>query len=210
MKQICLLFLLFAASLVPMRAQTDAPQSDARPEAVDSLATPPAMRPLTSTLWPSAWWGSTPLHTGLNVGVGLGVGAAFGKNAPSGAGFMQNLSLHYVRPLSRRFDLSLGLYGQNQSWGSYTDRTVGVSAMVRYQATERLNLYAYGARTLVAARSAERMFPANSLLHNHFAGPFSPFFRTPDTLLGAAAQFKIGEKAAITLSFDWQQYDRPW
>ena len=82
--------------------------------------------------------------------------------------------------------------------------------MVRYQATERLNLYAYGARTLVAARSSERMFPANSLLHNHFAGPFSPFFRTPDTLLGAAAQFKIGEKAAITLSFDWQQYDRPW
>ena len=125
MKQICLLFLLFAASLVPMRAQADAPQSDARPEAADSLAAPPAMRPLTSTLWPSAWWGSTPLHTGLNVGVGLGVGAAFGKNAPSGAGFMQNLSLHYVRPLSWRFDLSLGLYGQNQSWGSYTDRTVG-------------------------------------------------------------------------------------
>lgn len=210
MKRLWFLLLFFATLTATLTAQTEAPAAQAPPTATDSLAVPPLARPCTSTLWPSTQWGSTPLHNGLNVGVGLGVSAAFGKGAPSGAGFTQNLSLQYVRPIARRFDLALGLYGQNQSWGNYTDRTIGVSAMVRYAASERLNLYAYGARTLVADRSHTMLFPYHHLLHNNFGSPIAPFFRTPDTLVGAAAQFKIGEKASITFSFNWQQYENPW
>lgn len=64
------------------------------------------------------WWGfnNWTLHKGLNVNLGASVFAAFGKGAPKGAGFAQDLSMMYALPLTKRLTLAIGGWVSNAYW----------------------------------------------------------------------------------------------
>ena len=58
----------------------------------------------------NTWWGfdTWQLHKGLNVNLGASVFASFGKGAPKGAGFGQDISLMYATPINDKLSLAVG------------------------------------------------------------------------------------------------------
>ena len=79
-----------------------------------------------SPFYGNFWGGSWSLHPGLNVQFGMSASVAFGKHAPSGVGFGQNVALAYVKPVSTRLLFAAGVF-----------------------ATEKLDVYAYATASLV-------------------------------------------------------------
>lgn len=140
----------------------------------------------------SAW----RLHEGLNAQFGLSVSAAFGKHAPKGVGFGQSAAFAYLLPVSPRLSVAAGLYATNMDWGAWRRTDVGFAAMMAYQLTDRINLYAYGSKTFVprAADFAKRR------------EPFPAFLDQPRDRIGAAAEFKIGKNAMIGVSVERTSY----
>lgn len=140
----------------------------------------------------SAW----RLHKGLNAQFGLSVSAAFGKHAPKGVGFGQTAAFAYLFPVSPRMSVAAGLYATNINWGAWRRTDVGFAAMMAYQLTDRINLYAYGSKTFVPR-------PADFAKRRE---PFPAFFDQPRDRFGAAAEFKIGNNAMIGVSVERTTY----
>ena len=84
------------------------------------------------------WWGfnNWTLHKGLNVNLGASVFAAFGKGAPKGAGFAQDLSMMYALPLTKRLTLAIGGWVSNAYWAHDRFTDAGVSAVLGYKFDE--------------------------------------------------------------------------
>lgn len=119
------------------------------------------------------------LHQGLNISMGTSVFAAFGKHAPSGAGFAQNFSGMYAVPLSDKLSLAFGGYLVNADWAGSHLRDAGVSTVLGYQFNEKWEGYLYGQKSLVQPQMAWPLYPMHemgdrigaSIKHN-----FSPSF----------------------------------
>lgn len=92
------------------------------------------------------------LHKGLNVNLGASVFAAFGKGAPSGAGFAQNVSLMYALPLSKRLTLAIGGWVEHFSWSGEQFTEGGLNAVLGYKFNERLEATAFVKKSLVDNR----------------------------------------------------------
>lgn len=97
------------------------------------------------------WWGGNnwTLHKGLNVNLGASVFAAFGKGAPKGAGFAQDLSMMYALPLTKRLTLAIGGWVSNAYWAHDRFTDAGVSAVLGYKFDEHWEAYVYGRKSLV-------------------------------------------------------------
>lgn len=97
------------------------------------------------------WWGfnNWTLHKGLNVNLGASVFAAFGKRAPKGAGFAQDLSMMYALPLTKRLTLAIGGWVSNAYWAHDRFTDAGVSAVLGYKFDEHWEAYVYGRKSLV-------------------------------------------------------------
>lgn len=97
------------------------------------------------------WWGfnNWTLHKGLNVNLGASVFAAFGKGAPKGAGFAQDLSMMYALPLTKRLTLAIGGWVSNAYWAHDRFTDAGVSAVLGYKFDEHWEAYVYGRKSLV-------------------------------------------------------------
>lgn len=106
--------------------------------------------PLISFLNDS-WWGMDTwrLHKGLNVNLGASVFASFGKGAPKGAGFGQNLSLMYAVPLTNRLSLAVGGWASNAYWAHDRFTDAGVSAVLGYKFDEHWEAYVYGRKSIL-------------------------------------------------------------
>lgn len=209
MKQ--LLTLLLAAFALPIAAQSS--QADSlrlaqRPmePLVMPIHTQPSFgmwgygfMPLSLYHWTPAW----QLHEGFNAHVSMNVMAGWGKHAPSGAGFGQNLSLAYAKPINSRLSLAVGLYANNLNWDHLSGNNVGLAAVVRYQANDWLRLYGYASQNITANRRQEAV-----MLHPYSL--YAPYaYAQPDTRVGAAAEIKLGERAALTIQVDYVRYDAP-
>lgn len=107
--------------------------------------------PLISFLNDS-WWGMDTwrLHKGLNVNLGASVFASFGKGAPKGAGFGQDLSLMYAVPLTNRLSLAVGGWVSNAYWAHDRFTDAGVSAVLGYKFDEHWEAYVYGRKSMLA------------------------------------------------------------
>lgn len=92
------------------------------------------------------------LHKGLNVNLGLSVFATFGKHAPKGAGFSQNIAAMYAVPLTGRLSLAVGGYFNNISWTGHIYRDAGFNAMLGYRFNERWEAYLYGQKSVTNNR----------------------------------------------------------
>lgn len=99
----------------------------------------------------ASWWGldTWQLHTGLNLNFGASVFASFGKNAPHGAGFAQDLSMMYAIPLTKNLSLALGGWGSNAYWAHDRFTDAGVSAVLGYKFDDHWEAYVYGRKSLV-------------------------------------------------------------
>ena len=223
MKQAPLLLLL----LLPLQAaaQTDSeamkrefgdPFMQADSLAADSLtrqtssATPKLCLPLSpcaaplfpTSPWGYAWlpdaWGLSPwpLHEGMNAQFGMSLSVGLGKHAPKGVGFGQSAALAYVLPLNNRWSLAAGVYARNMDWGGWHTTDGGVIGIIGYRLSEVVSLYAYGSKSFLPTDRSFRF--------RHALAPTYLF--EPKERLGAAAEFKLGEKAVIGVSVEHNKY----
>lgn len=119
------------------------------PLTLPSLTMGGQVEPLGYRPW---FWASSQrwdLHPGLNLNVGASVFAQFGKNAPRGAGFMQNISAMYAQPLGKKFTVAAGGYFNNVFWGGDNYRNAGLQAVVGYRFNDQWEGYLYGQKSLV-------------------------------------------------------------
>lgn len=137
------------------------------------------------------------LHRGLNARFDLSVTAGLGKNSPNGVGFGQNVELAYAAPLGKRGFFAASLYAGHFNWNSYTHNDVGISAIVGYQATDWMNVYAFAQKSFV---------PHNRSLSRMDFYPFTPYDRPKDEF-GAAVEFKLRDHASFTFSVSRRTYD---
>ncbi|MCF0235477.1 MAG: hypothetical protein HUK09_01955 [Bacteroidaceae bacterium] len=219
--------LLATFALLPAQAQ-DVATPDSL--SADAPAAPDATRPMPTLVMPtysyaapfsmwgygfapySSWgWGmgnGWALREGFNAQVSMNVMAGWGRNAPSGAGFGQNLAVAYAKPINDRLSLAVGLYANNLSWDRLSQRDVGISAVMRYKVTDWMNVYAYASKSFGGERPALRTLNPYSL--------WAPYeWGSPDLHVGGAAEFKLGERATLSVHFDYVKFDdqtpfQPW
>lgn len=98
------------------------------------------------------WWGfnNWTLHRGLNLNLGASVFAAFGKGAPKGAGFSQDLSVMYAVPLTKHLSLAVGGWVNNAYWAHDRFTDAGLSAVLGYKFDEHWEAYVYARKSLVS------------------------------------------------------------
>ncbi len=140
-------------------------------------------------------WHTWKLHEGFNASLGMSVFSTFGSGHTwSGAGFSENASLMYAMPLGKKYSGAIGGYIKNTSWAHDSFRSAGLSAILSYQATDRLNVYAYGQK---------------SLLNNRHI-PLPPYWM--DDLgdrIGIGAEYKVSPSFSFGISFDYNRYKEP-
>lgn len=112
-----------------------------------------------------SWYGldQWTLHKGLNMNLGASVFAAFGKGAPKGAGFGQDLSLMYAMPLSGKLTLAVGGWISNAYWGNdrYTD--AGLNAVLGYKFNDHWEAYVYGRKSIMNKPVPHRFYNMQEL-----------------------------------------------
>lgn len=157
---------------------------------------------LPTSPWAYAWlpdaWGLSPwpLHEGMNAQFGMSLTVGLGKHAPKGVGFGQSAALAYVLPLNNRWSLAAGVYARNMDWGGWHTTDGGVTGIIGYRLSEVVSLYAYGSKSFLPTDRSFRF--------RHALAPTYLF--EPKERLGAAAEFKLGEKAVIGVSVEHNKY----
>jgi hypothetical protein len=140
-------------------------------------------------------WHTWNLHEGINASLGMSVFSTFGSgNTWSGAGFSENASVMYAMPLSKRFSGAIGGYIKNTSWAHDSFRSAGLSAILNYQANDRLNVYAYGQKSLLNSR--------------HIPLPLYYMEDIADRI-GIGAEYKVSPSFSFGLSVDYSRYKEP-
>lgn len=160
-----------------------------------SLGTMPSMR-----FYPYMWGGfhTWDVHEGLNATLGASVFSTFGSgNTYSGAGFSQNLSLVYAKPLTERLSLAVGGYFNNMFWAHDTFRDAGLTAVLGYQFDEHWSGYLYGQKSMLP----------NSRIPHHLMDMGELGDR-----IGAAVRYTFNPSFSIQVSFDYNRFntDRFW
>ena len=140
-------------------------------------------------------WPTWSLHEGVNASLGLSVFSTFGSGHTwCGVGFSENASLMYAMPLGKKFSAAIGGYIKNTSWAHDSFRSAGLSAILNYQATDRLNVYAYGQKSLLNSR--------------HIPLPLYYMDDVADRI-GIGAEYKVTPAFSIGLSVDYSRYKEP-
>lgn len=155
---------------------------------------------------PAAW----SLHEGFNAEVGFSVSGSFGKNRLRGAGFGEHFAAAYAMPFGKdkRWIGAFGVYADRLDWGSYHRTEVGLAGILGYSVNDWCNLYLYGAYNCVPGQDHNRFSPyALGYGYYGLGGPFDPYANLR-ARIGAAAEFKIGSSASITVAFEHDVYDK--
>ena len=103
--------------------------------------------------WPMSYslagYQNWDLHQGLNMSLGASVFAGFGKYAPSGAGFAQNVSGMYALSFNDKLSLAIGGYFLNADWGGRNLRDAGLNAVLGYKFNDHWEAYLFGQKSLM-------------------------------------------------------------
>lgn len=142
-------------------------------------------------------WDNMPLHQGLNAQFGMSVSAAWGKYAPQGVGFGQHLNLMYVAPVTSRLSIAAGLSADNLTWGGDRLTSLNLMGAASYRLTDRVNVFAYGAKRLMPQRAVR--------------GLAAPYFydHNPDYVYGGGFDFKLGEHSWLQISIESRKESYP-
>lgn len=85
----------------------------------------------------------------FHASVDLSVMAGFGKGAPHGAGFAQNVDAWYTTPLGKKGWLTAGGYLNHLNWDGINATGGGLYAELGYQFNDHWAAYVYGQKSLV-------------------------------------------------------------
>lgn len=99
------------------------------------------------------------LHEGLNAQFGMNVTAGFGKHSPKGVGFGSNAAFVYAQPFGNRWAFAGGVSMQTLDWGGWKMRNASVFGVAAYKVNERMNVYAFGEKSLVPGNRRFRNYP---------------------------------------------------
>lgn len=154
------------------------------------------------SIYPSTWAGmyDWDLHEGFNMNIGASVFACFGKNAPAGAGFSQNISAMYALPLSKRLSLAIGGFFCNTQWNSRSLNDGGLNAVLGYKFDEHWEAYFYAQKSI----THKRKFPLIYGLSGH-----SPWLYDVSGFgdrIGAAVKYKVNPNFSFTVSLEERRY----
>lgn len=156
------------------------------------------------------------LHEGVNAEVGVSVSASFGKNRRKSAGFGEHLALAYAMPFGKdkRWLGAIGVYGARMDWGTWHQTEAGIAGILGYRAADWCNLYLYGSYNFVPGDSYCGRYPYYGCYGGYGgpwgsgwdAYPFDPYANFRGRI-GAAAEFKIGRNASISVAVEHDFYD---
>lgn len=143
----------------------------------------------------ATWWGldTWQLHKGLNMNLGASVFASFGKGAPKGAGFAQDISLMYAMPLSKRVSLAVGGWVSNAYWAHDRFTDAGLSAVLGYKIDDHWEAYVYGRKSIM-----------NKPLPYRFAT-----MQELGDRIGAAVKYNFSPSFSVQLSVEAVDYKMP-
>lgn len=162
------------------------------------------------------------LHHGLNASVNFSVMAAFGKHAPQGVGFAQQLNATYLAPLGKRGWLAAGGYLQHLNWDGANITSGGLYAELGYRFNEHWAAYVYGQKSLV--NNGLKGYPAYYASGMGYYGRGFGYYGTPyynniGDKIGAAIRWTPNPTFSVQLSVEknWypsgnyyeKQYDYP-
>ena len=106
--------------------------------------------------WPMSYslagYQNWDLHQGLNMSLGASVFTGFGKYAPSGAGFSQNVSGMYALSFNDKLSLAFGGYFLNADWGGRNLRDAGLNAVLGYKFNDHWEAYLFGQKSLMSPK----------------------------------------------------------
>ena len=156
------------------------------------------------------------LHEGFNAEVGMSVSASFGKNRRKGAGFGEHLAMAYAMPFGKdkRWVGAVGVYAARSDWGAWNQTEAVIAGLLGYRAADWCNLYVYGTYNFVPGGQHYGRYPYDGW-YGCYGGPWGNAWNTcpydPYANLrgriGAAAEFKIGRNASISVAFEHDFYD---
>ena len=151
----------------------------------------------------SAWGGDWRLHEGFNAQFGMSLTVGLDSHSPSGVGFGEHAAFAYVHPLTDKSRVAGGVYASNFDWGPYRTTDAGFAAMLAWQLSQKVTLYAYGGKSFIPKG---RQFTYTRF--GSFGTPFSPAWEwdNPKDRFGVAAEFKIGKNAMIGVSVERRTY----
>lgn len=144
--------------------------------------------------YPMHWGGyyNWLLHEGLNVNIGASVFASFGKHAPHGAGFQQNISAMYAMPLTNKLSFAIGGYLNNVWWQRNSYRDAGINGVLAYRFNDHWEAYLYGQKSFTDK--------------NRIPWPLYDMSELGDRI-GAAVRYNVNPSFSIQVSVE--QKDMP-
>ena len=125
------------------------------PVAAGESAAPAEDTGMVAALMPRLWMPEPfymspwQLHEGFNAQLGMSVTAGFGKHMPRGVGFGSNAAFVYAMPFGERLAFAGGVNMQTLDWGGWKMRNASVFGVAAYRLNERMNVYAFGEKSLV-------------------------------------------------------------
>lgn len=145
----------------------------------------------------------------LHGSVGLSVMAGFGKGAPKGAGFAQNINLDYTVLLSKHVWLTMGGYMSHLNWDGINTTNAGLYGELGYQFDEHWSAYIYGQKSIV-----------NSGMDNYYGYPYAygywgggiygyPGYNPWGDKLGAALRWTPNKNFSLQISVEKNWYPKP-
>lgn len=175
------------------------------------------------------------LHEGLNAEVGFSVSGAFGKGSPQGVGLGEHIAAAYAMPFGKdkRWIGAFGISADRLDWGGYNSTTVGLNGLLGYHVNDRVNLYVWGTYNFVTRQSggpnpyayAYGPWGYSPWGYGGYAGwgyggyGYGPYGYGPygydlnanlRSRIGAAAEFKLGDRSSMTVSFEYSRYEDPF
>ena len=134
------------------------------------------------------------LHKGFNASAGLSLTFSPSRFSPSGVGFGQEAAFLYAIPVTNRISVAGGLYANHLNWGFMNYKQVGLTGIVGFKLTERINFYAYGNKSFI---------PNNPCLE--YAVPTFSSDR-----LGGMFRFKVGENSSFSIGIEGRRNNYVW
>lgn len=148
----------------------------------------------------------------LHGSVSLSVIAGFGKGAPKGAGFAQDINLDYTTYLGKRTWLTVGGYMSHLNWSGINTTSAGIYGALGYDINEHFTAYVYGQKSLANTGMGGYGYPAyygywgfpGTGMRNGY-GLYNPFADR----LGAALRWTPSRTLSIEVSVekDWMPHN---
>lgn len=145
----------------------------------------------------------------FHASVDLSVMAGFGKGAPHGAGFAQNIDAWYTTPLGKKGWLTAGGYLNHLNWDGINATGGGLYAELGYQFNEHWAAYVYGQKSLVNSGVGGYGYYGYPFYNGYWGYGGYPGYNPFGDKLGAAVRWTPNHNFSLQISVEKDWYPKP-